>query len=283
MSDMQLMNDLGFGGAGLTNIGSYTVIKELLNTAYEMGIRHFDTAPLYGRGYSEVLFGKCLKEKRKELSITTKFGLGDNYETGNIPIQLLLRINQAVKYARRISKSGNAKAQSVFQYDHFRRINKDMIEQSFARSLMRLKTDYIDFYLLHEGLPAYLSDEALFFLTELRKKGYVRFLGIGSTIANIRTLKTEELAEWDVLQYEARDKATVKEMLVKYPGKTHFHHSCLKEIDKMEHTGIPISDIGGCMMAQCTLNNPFGKVIFSTQQSLHLKNNINAFLKYRSE
>ena len=48
--------NLGFGGASLTSMKSYTDVKDLLNTAYQEGIRHFDTAVLYGKGYSELIY-----------------------------------------------------------------------------------------------------------------------------------------------------------------------------------------------------------------------------------
>ena len=47
----------------------------LLETAYAHGIRHFDTAPLYGQGEAESLLGQFSRGKRDSITITTKFGL----------------------------------------------------------------------------------------------------------------------------------------------------------------------------------------------------------------
>ena len=45
----------------------------ILNYAEKLGFRHFDTAPLYSRGYSELLLGEAF-EYRKNLRIMTKVG-----------------------------------------------------------------------------------------------------------------------------------------------------------------------------------------------------------------
>ncbi len=47
----------------------------LLDAAYDSGIRHFDTAPLYGYGESESVLGDLLKSCRSRVTIATKFGI----------------------------------------------------------------------------------------------------------------------------------------------------------------------------------------------------------------
>src|SRR5207245_2931438 len=47
----------------------------LRETAFDAGIRHFDTAPAYGLGASEAIVGEFLARHRGQVSITTKFGL----------------------------------------------------------------------------------------------------------------------------------------------------------------------------------------------------------------
>ena len=55
---------LGLGGAGPPG-GSFhgttaAAAHATLERAYELGVRYFDTAPTYGRGRSETLFGEFL-------------------------------------------------------------------------------------------------------------------------------------------------------------------------------------------------------------------------------
>jgi D-threo-aldose 1-dehydrogenase len=69
---------LGFGGAPLGNM--FEAVSEpqaeaALTTAYEQGIRYFDTAPYYGYGLSEHRFGHALRGfDREEFALSTKVG-----------------------------------------------------------------------------------------------------------------------------------------------------------------------------------------------------------------
>jgi aryl-alcohol dehydrogenase-like predicted oxidoreductase len=81
---------LGFGGApaGLTNyLGAYTPankqqrrqVIEALKRAFELGITYFDTAPGYGAGESERIFGEALEGLGKRVFVATKIGPGTTY------------------------------------------------------------------------------------------------------------------------------------------------------------------------------------------------------------
>ena len=75
---------LGYGAAQLGNL--YRTVddataREALETAWDLGIRHFDTAPHYGLGLSERRLGAFLQTKpRDEFILSTKVGrlLRDN-------------------------------------------------------------------------------------------------------------------------------------------------------------------------------------------------------------
>jgi len=45
---------------------------EALTKAVELGVSYFDTAPLYGRGLSEQLFGRSLKPHRDQVFLATQ-------------------------------------------------------------------------------------------------------------------------------------------------------------------------------------------------------------------
>lgn len=72
-----MVDKLGFGGAALTSVGNLRGVLNLLDFSYDNGIRHFDTAPLYGQGYSEIIYGKFIKAKRDKITLATKFGFGN--------------------------------------------------------------------------------------------------------------------------------------------------------------------------------------------------------------
>lgn len=69
---------LGFGGAPIGNLFAPvedTAARAAVNTAWERGVRFFDTAPLYGHGLSEVRVGAALRARpRAEFAIATKVG-----------------------------------------------------------------------------------------------------------------------------------------------------------------------------------------------------------------
>ena len=74
---------IGFGCWELG--GSYGHIEEgevigAIHRAMDLGINCFDTAQAYGFGKSETLLAKGLGERRKEVILVTKFGIG--YEHG---------------------------------------------------------------------------------------------------------------------------------------------------------------------------------------------------------
>lgn len=275
-----MLNKLGFGGATLTNLKSLGEILYLLDIAYSNGIRHFDTAPLYGQGYSEVIYGKFLSGKRQQVTLTTKFGLGENNRTDKIPVQVILPVNYIVKAIKKIGKSSTAQIASTYAGLPYRRIERNLIKTSFEKSLNRLKTDYIDYYLLHEGLPSFLTEEARAYLLQLKSTGHVRHIGIGSNAGGIKELTPGDIVDWDVLQYEQELPNTVSPIVEKFPSQLHFHHSCLRNMEHDEASGASPDETAGYLLARATINNPKGKVIFSTRSPATLKKNIKAFLKY---
>jgi len=263
------MNQLGFGGAALTSISSYRQIKRLLNTAIEMGINHFDTAPLYGKGYSEYIFGEILKPHRKNITITTKFGLGNSSELKRIPLELLLPLNSCIKKIKAIFPRP---AQQLIYFQD-RKIEKKEIEVSFKASLKRLQTDYLDYYLLHEAVPGFMTDEALEYIRSLKQQGKVRYIGIGADSLKLIKMEPQSATGWDILQYDGSVDETKNELMQKFPNHVHFHHSCLRSLKSSELTG-------GHILAKAASLNSKGKIIFSTRNIIRLKDNITQFYNY---
>lgn len=61
------------GGAHVVRAENETVSEQLIETAIECGVRSFDNAQQYGRGQSEILYGKYLTPKyRDHIYLTTK-------------------------------------------------------------------------------------------------------------------------------------------------------------------------------------------------------------------
>src|SRR3981081_4396915 len=68
---------IGLGCMGMSDIyGPADEITNLsvLNAALDIGINFLDTADVYGSGANEVLLGKILKTRRRDVVLATKFG-----------------------------------------------------------------------------------------------------------------------------------------------------------------------------------------------------------------
>jgi aryl-alcohol dehydrogenase-like predicted oxidoreductase len=124
---------------------------KLLHNAIELGINFFDTADLYQQGLNEEMVGKALKEKRKDLILTTKVGNQ-------------LRSNG-------IGWDWNA--------------SKAYILSAIDESLKRLQTDYIDLYQLHGGTIEDPIDDTIEAFELLQQRGKIRYYGISSIRPNV--------------------------------------------------------------------------------------------------
>ena len=67
-------------GLGCNNFGTFCdeeATRAVVRAALDAGITFFDTADIYGGGTSECLLAKALGNRRDDVVIATKFGLGD--------------------------------------------------------------------------------------------------------------------------------------------------------------------------------------------------------------
>ena len=78
---------VGFGCGSLTGSGPSNPIR-VLETAFDAGVRHFDTARYYGYGEGEGILGRFLKGRRSEVTITTKFGIEPPRRTARLNVGL---------------------------------------------------------------------------------------------------------------------------------------------------------------------------------------------------
>ncbi len=154
-----------FGSTGLTvsclGFGGYRVFagskinRSALIKALSGGVNLIDTSSNYMDGESEGLFGEVLEElsnekklSRDEIILVTKAG----YVQG-----------KTLKNAQKLEAENKAFPDMVkYMKDVWHCIHPDFLEDQLKRSLKRLKTDYIDVFLLHN--PEY-------FLYEAKNKG----------------------------------------------------------------------------------------------------------------
>lgn len=226
---------IGYGCVRLTSCKSLSEAQSLVKHVISAGIRYFDTAPSYGRGYSEKILGTCLQHsglRREDLIIATKLG-GFAQKNSKIPIALALAFKELQRRLRNtrpnkllLDTSAQASAQSgpISSYE----VNIDDVKASVHRSLKLLKTDYIDILLLHEALPSFLTNDALEYVKDLKKSGLAKQIGIAANGCNYESLCEEDIHEWDILQYEYGPAwPSHYSFRNKFPSKQHVLHSCV--------------------------------------------------------
>lgn len=119
-----------------------TQAQAFVDTALEHGANFFDHADIYGRGQSEVVFGKAMaRYDREQLLIQTKCGI--------VPGKMF-----------------------DFSYEH--------IVSSVEGSLKRLNTEYVDVLLLHRPDALMEPEEVAKAFDRLKADGKVRQFGVSN-------------------------------------------------------------------------------------------------------
>ena len=134
---------------------------ELINTALELGINYFDTAPQYGHGVAEIRVGRGLRGVKTPYVIETKVGRVLRHVEGVEPEQWF----------------PDAPRDIVPIYDY----TPEGIRRSFDESLERLGLPHIDIVLMHDA-EDYLKEainDAFPVLADLRSQGMIKAIGLG--------------------------------------------------------------------------------------------------------
>jgi len=160
----------GLGTAPLA--GLYEAVAEdqavsVISHAWSKGIRHFDTAPLYGHGLAELRLGKALHDQpRSEFVLASKVGR-------------LLRAEAPPEPGQ--SFRGTPPVNPMFDFSY------DGVMRSVHESLERLCLDRIDILHIHDPDDHY--DQALQgaykALDQLRSEGVIRAVGAGMNQAEM--------------------------------------------------------------------------------------------------
>jgi aryl-alcohol dehydrogenase-like predicted oxidoreductase len=254
---------LVFGCASLSTLSSRREVFRLLDTALALGIRHFDTARGYGRGFSEKLLGEFLRANRPDVRVTTKVGMGLT-NTSRIPTPFALRLNRLAKSLRGApapSSSAAPPASSHVGRAQQPSLGRSFVQASVEESFRQLGLTTVDVLLLHEVVPEGIEPAGREYLESLLQNGVVGALGIGANAATLRAAYRREPA-YTVLQYES---SAAEGLVASFPDKLHYHHSVLR--DRADR---PPPDA----LADALRRNPNGKVLFSTRSPQRIRENL---------
>ena len=152
---------LGIGGVAIGRTPNAEESYETLKRCVELGVRYFDTAPLYGGGISEERYGRVLSAiPRSSFTISTKGG-------------------------RSLEAPAPAPVGAVIGPDHTNDVpyvyDYDTVMRVFEGSLKRLNLDDVDILLIHDPDNHFQQamDGAYKALSELRSQGVVKAIGAG--------------------------------------------------------------------------------------------------------
>jgi len=269
---------LGFGCASLSAGSSRRHSVGLVHAAFDGGIRHFDVAPPYGMGTAEEVLGEALKNRRHDVTVATKVGIAPPKHPRAVMFMrsVAAPIRKLVPgLTRRVGASAYSglTARGIFA--------PDFVEASVAGSLRRLRTDHVDLLLLHEVSPDDLTDELLFLLETLRRKGFVRALGTGTSYEKTLAIRALHPAFFDVWQYSW----SVLDVKQQQPvGFTITHRAIQRALAPLgnwlrgdatrtrrlsDATGVDLAagnNLGDVLIGAAMANNPDGITLLSSRQ-----------------
>ncbi len=175
---------LGFGCANLFRLGDSAGRARLLEVAYDVGIRHFDVAPMYGLGRAEAELGRFARSRRDDVVLATKFGIGPTVfarALGRVqrPVRRSLEVLPAVRQQARERAAGPESGRLGPMLYSAEGYDGAAARASLERSLRALDTDYVDLLLLHDPAPGSVrSEEVRCYLEEARRAGWIRDWGV---------------------------------------------------------------------------------------------------------
>jgi D-threo-aldose 1-dehydrogenase len=179
----QFVSELGFGTAPLGDLFVQVPEKDaqqILQAAWDGGIRYYDTAPFYGYGKAEHRLGTFLRQQpRSEFVVSTKVGR-------------VLRPPADPEHVDPTFWAAPLPFDFSFDYSY------DGIMRSFEDSLQRLSLNRVDMLLIHDLDDLFhLSQEAIAAclaqlytsgwraLDELRRAGVIQAIGAGINRAHM--------------------------------------------------------------------------------------------------
>jgi D-threo-aldose 1-dehydrogenase len=189
---------LCFGTGTLFRLHSSRERQRLLDAAFDLGIRHFDTARSYGLGDAEREVGRFLGRHRGEVTVATKFGMRVS-STGRLLKPLQTAARRVVGLFPGLRKQLRKRPLPIVAPRCF---DLASARESLETSLRELAVERIDLLFLHEPDERSLIDSELpEWLADSRDAGLIRTWGLSGPLPGIMPVKNARHGLAEVLQY----------------------------------------------------------------------------------
>jgi D-threo-aldose 1-dehydrogenase len=286
---------VGFGCSSLTGTDSSNAMR-VLETAFDAGVRHFDTAPYYGYGEGEGILGRFLKGRRSEVTITTKFGIEPPRRNKGLDFGLYVgrRVVRLLPWVRGFLQR---RTKSLVKGGAF---SVQQAQRSLETSLRELGTDHVDFYLLHDYIVGENHpDELLTFLENSVKAGKIHSFGIGTSFDNVLRALEQQPLLCSILQFQnsvltrTRDRlppGNLDRLVITHGALGGNYRSVLTFLEArtdvakawMAKIGCHRLDretLSALMLKYAADANPRGPVLFSSRDPARVRRNVKAVLE----
>ena len=267
-------------GFGTNRLGALSGRERsrLLSCVWDLGVRHFDTAPLYGGGDAERWLGEFLATGRQEATVTTKFGLYPAL------VQRSRLLRDFARMARRFSgpiwklagkwihkpQATVPRPTATRSPSEYRQIASGM-EAALGVSLGKLRREYVDVFAIHEPDTGILeADEVLTELVKLRAAGKTKRVAAAGCFHAVFPIAKRKDTPFDIYQFEhdAAGKNMSQWMEVALPPPILFGAVAARGTVSPSACG-HIGEAPSALMKSVLEVNLGGLVLFSTTKLTH--------------
>jgi len=280
---------LGFGLSGLMGAMGRSESLAVLEAAFDAGIRHFDTAPMYGYGESEGCLGEFLARHRADVTVTTKYGIPPARNRSLLSVGRRIAgpvVKRLPGLKQRLASVANAAASGPEKLP----FTSAQAKASLESSLAALRTDRIDLWLLHEVEANDLQDDTLLRLLEDEvSRGTIGTFGTASESRKVPDLLASRPAYCRTLQYEW----SVLDAVIPPGGRFRIHHRSLTQNFRTllaalqgrtdvcrrwsSDVGVDLNEPGQLarlMLRAALVMNPASVILFSSKKAGHIQENV---------
>jgi hypothetical protein len=250
----------------------------VLAAALGSGITHFDTAPLYGFGESERALGRFLRNRRSQVTLTTKFGLQPSPLAARLVVfqsaaRRALELFPALRRAA-VRNAGALQTPPAF--------SRAMAMQSLERSLRALRTDHVDFFLAHQASAASMPDEDLVdWLEAVQRQGKISAFGVATDFEWLPPVLQQRPRLSRVVQFDSDPtRRTTAEMLasdrvvITYGFIGRAIIACRERLPDWGQ--VAEDELGGMLLRAAALANPNGIVLMQSRSVRRIESNVRA-------